>query len=380
MPSSISKTDLAQVKRDIAARAEAEGFDSVGFARAVAAPQAAKHLREYLAKGHHASMGWMEGTVERRADPQKLWGDVSTIITLGMNYAPNHDPLEALTRRDTGAISVYAQGADYHDVILRKLKSLAAWLVATHGGDAKVFVDTAPVMEKPLSQMSGLGWQGKHTNLVSRDFGSWLFLGSVFTTLTLPPDEPETDHCGACRNCLDVCPTSAFPTPYRIDARRCISYLTIEHKGHIAPEFREAMGNRIYGCDDCLSVCPWNKFAKDSRAMAFAPRPTLVGPRLAELAALTDEGFRALFAKSPVKRIKRDRFVRNVLIAIGNSGDPDLAASASALMDDASPLVRAMAAWALCRLLPKQDFARLAAQRRDLESDAEVAAEWTINP
>jgi epoxyqueuosine reductase len=298
------------------------------------------------------------------------------VITLGVNYAPAGDPFDALKRREQGAISVYAQGADYHDVIKRHLKRLASWIVAEFGGDVKVFVDTAPVMEKPLSAAAGIGWQGKHTNLVSREFGSWLFLGSIFSTLELPADAPETDHCGTCRQCLDICPTKAFPAPYTIDARRCISYLTIEHKGHIAREFREAIGNRIYGCDDCLAVCPWNKFAKTSREMAFAPREGLSAPLLRELAGLDDAAFRTLFRGSPVKRIGRDRFVRNVLIAVGNSGEPGLAAVAEARLSDESPLVRAMAVWALSRLMDAEAFAALARRYAPTEADAEVRSEW----
>ncbi len=322
-------------------------------------------------------MDWMETTAARRGDPTTLWPEAKSVITLAMNYAPARNPLDAPEAANRGAISVYAQGEDYHEVVKKKLKHVARWIVQRYGGDVKVFVDTAPVMEKPLAQMSGLGWQGKHTNLVSREFGSWLFLGSIFTTLELPADEPSGDHCGQCRACLDICPTQAFTGPYKIDARRCISYLTIENKDHIAREFREAIGNRIYGCDDCLAVCPWNKFAKDSREAAFAPRETLVGQNLAELAELDDAGFRARFSKSPVKRIGRDRFVRNVMIAIGNSGDAALIATAENLVGDASPLVRAMAAWALRRLLPADNFAARAHVQAAHETDPDVLAEWT---
>ena len=366
----------AAIRDAIRARALAEGFDAVGFAPAAAPEGAAEGLGTFLAREYHGDMGWMQTTSERRADPHALWAEAKSVITLGVNYAPEGDPLEVLARRETGAISVYAQGADYHDVLKRALKRLASWIVAEFGGEVKVFVDTAPVMEKPLSAAAGIGWQGKHTNLVSRDFGSWLFLGSVFTTLELSADEPERDHCGTCSQCLDICPTKAFPAPYRIDARRCISYLTIEHKGHIAREFREAIGNRIYGCDDCLAVCPWNKFAKQAREMAFAPREELRAPLLRELAALDDAGFRALFRGSPVKRIGRDRFVRNVLIAVGNSGDPALADVAQARLADESPLVRAMAVWALSRLLPAEQFATLARRHGATEPDDRVRAEW----
>ena len=348
----------------------------MGFAAARAPAGAAEGLGEFLALKFHGDMTWMETTAERRADPKKLWENAKSVIALGMNYAPGEDPLAALERRDHGTVSVYARGDDYHDVIKKKLKQVAAWIAETYAAEVKVFVDTAPVMEKPLSHLAGIGWQGKHTNLVSREFGSWLFLGSIFTTLELEPDMAEQDHCGTCRNCLDVCPTKAFPAPYRLDARRCISYLTIEHKGHIAREFREAIGNRIYGCDDCLAVCPWNKFAVTARETAFHARAELQSPLLAELALLDDAGFRALFKKSPVKRIGRDRFMRNVMIAIGNCGDPALAAVTETRLADASPLVRAMAVWALLKLLAKEQFAALKQQHAAGEPDSAVAEEW----
>jgi epoxyqueuosine reductase len=322
-------------------------------------------------------MHWMATTAARRGDPRALWPDVRSVIMLGLNYDQGGDPLAILRRRDRGAISTYAQADDYHDVIKPRLKALARWLTAEAGGDVKVFVDTAAVMEKPLAGAAGLGWQGKHTNLVSRQFGSWLFLGAIFTTLDLPPDAPESDHCGNCRACLDVCPTAAFPEPYRLDARRCISYLTIEHKGPIPRELRAPMGNRIYGCDDCLAVCPWNKFARAGREMKLAARGELRAPPLAELARLDDAAFRKLFAKSPVKRTGRDRFVRNVLIAIGNSGDAALAAGALRLLTDPSALVRGAAVWALSRLLPPERFAELAAARRAQETEPLVVQEWT---
>ena len=317
----------------------------------------------------------MAKKAESRGDPRALWPDVRAIVMLGLSYGPKDDPLEILKQRTHGAISVYAQGDDYHDVIKPRLKALARWLVDTAGGDVKVFVDTAPVMEKPLAQAAGTGWQGKHTNFVSRAHGSWLFLGAIFTTLDLPPDLPESDHCGSCRACLHICPTAAFPAPYRLDARRCISYLTIEHKGVIPHALRPLIGNRIYGCDDCLAVCPWNKFAQAGHEAKLAARAALRAPPLADLARLDDAGFRALFAKSPVKRMGRARFVRNVLIAIGNSGNPALAAETERLLDDASPLVRGAAVWALGRL----DRTRLehhAAERRAAESDPEVIVEW----
>jgi epoxyqueuosine reductase len=333
-------------------------------------------LAQFLAAGHHGDMDWLAATPERRGDPQVLWPEVRAIVMLGVNYGPATDPLAILAARGRGAISVYARGDDYHDVIKKRLKALARWLVASAGGDVKVFVDTAAVMEKPLAASAGLGWQGKHTNLVSRQYGSWLFLGALFTTLALPADASETDHCGACRACLDVCPTAAFPAPYRLDARRCISYLTIEHKGPIPRDLRPLMGNRIYGCDDCLAVCPWNKFAQQGREAKLAARDALMAPRLADLARLDDAAFRALFAKSPVKRTGRDRFVRNVLIAIGNSGDPALVPVAEERLDDGAPLVRGAAVWALSRLAARDRLVGLAAARREAETDPAVADEW----
>ena len=356
--------------------AQAHGFDVVGIARPDAIPQTQERLRRFLAEGAHGDMAWMATTAERRGDPRALWPQARSVIMLGMNYGPDDDPLAILRERSHGAISVYAQGDDYHEVIKPRLKALARWLVAQAGGDVKVFVDTAAVMEKPLAEAAGLGWQGKHTNLLSRRYGSWLFLGAVFSTLDLAPDTAELDHCGTCRACLDVCPTAAFPAPYRLDARRCISYLTIEHKGPIPRELRPRMGNRIYGCDDCLAVCPWNKFAQAGREAKLAAREMLRAPRLADLARLDDAGFRALFARSPVKRTGRDRFLRNVLIAIGNSGDPALAPAAERLISDSSALVRGAAVWALGRL----DRARLKALAwtgQAAEGDPTVREEWS---
>jgi epoxyqueuosine reductase len=309
-------------------------------------------------------------------DPRVLWPGVRSIIMLGVNYGPTEDPLSLLAKRTRGAISAYAQGDDYHDVIKKRLKTLARWLVAASGDEVKVFIDTAAVMEKPLAQAAGLGWQGKHTNLVSRDFGSWLFLGAIYTASELPHDAAEIDRCGSCNACQAICPTAAFPAPYKLDARRCISYLTIEHKGHIPREFRGPMGNRIYGCDDCLAVCPWNKFASASRHDAFWPRAEITAPRLADLAELDDAGFRQLFAGTAIKRTGRDRFLRNVLIAIGNSGERALAETATRRLGDASPLVRAMAVWALARLLDDTAFHGLRDAHLPLESDAGVRAEW----
>ena len=371
MPSSISDPREA-----IRARATEEGFDVVRFARAESPTHAPSRLKTFLDLGRHGSMEWMANNAERRADPKALWPEARSVIVLGANYGPAENPLLQLEQRDIGTISAYAKGSDYHDVLKRKLRRVAEFVTASFGADVKLFIDTAPVMEKPLAQNAGLGWQGKHTNLVSRDYGSWLFLGSVFTTLALAPDEPETDHCGQCRRCLDICPTNAFPAPYELDARRCIAYLTIEHKGHIAREFREAIGNRIYGCDDCLAVCPWNKFAAVAREASFHARAELKRPRLADLAELDDASFRALFAGSPIKRTGRDRFVRNVLIAIGNSGDPDLAAVAERLLGDASPLVRAMAVWALARLLSQDRFGALNREHAAGETDPAVSDEW----
>ncbi len=324
-------------------------------------------------------MDWMADTAERRADPRALWGDVKSIIMLGVNYGPKDDPLAALGDKSAGAISVYARHRDYHDVMKGRLKTLAGWLVSqAEQGEAevKVFVDTAPLMEKPLAEAAGIGWQGKHTNLVSRDFGSWLFLGSIFTNLELPRDAPESDHCGACRACLDICPTQAFPAPYQLDARRCISYLTIEHKGAIPAEFRAAIGNRIYGCDDCLAVCPWNKFAVRSHEAKLTARDDLAAPPLAELAALDDAGFRQRFAGGPIKRIGHARFLRNVLIAIGNSGDRRLMPAARARLRHADAIVRGMAVWALARLCRENELALLALDAASQEVDEDVLTEW----
>lgn len=317
-------------------------------------------------------MAWIAETAERRGDPRVLWPEARTVIMLGLNYGPDENPLDGLRDRSAGLISVYARGEDYHDLIKKRLKAVGRWLAEETGCGIKVFVDTAPLMEKPLAAAAGLGWQGKHTNLVSRAYGSWLFLGAILTTLELAPDTPERDHCGSCRACLDICPTAAFPQPYVLDARRCISYLTIENKGPIPREFRRAIGNRIYGCDDCLAACPWNKFAQEGREMRLAAREGLRRPALAALAGLDDAGFRAMFAKSPVKRIGRDRFLRNVLVAIGNSGDRTLADVVRPLLDDPHALVRGAAVWALGELGPEA----LAAGPPAGEADADVLAEW----
>jgi epoxyqueuosine reductase len=364
---------LRQAFRD---RALAEGFDAVGFAPAAAAPDLALRLNEFLAQGFHGEMGWMEARAEWRSNPQAMWPEARTAIALGLNYGPAEDPLPKLAHKDAGVISAYAQGDDYHDVIKPRLKRLGHWLYLQSGQNVKVFVDTAPLMEKPLAARAGLGWQGKHTNLVSRELGSWLFLGVILTAHEFEPDPPETDHCGSCTSCLDICPTRAFPRPYQLDARRCISYLTIEHKGPIPRDLRPLMGNRIYGCDDCLAVCPWNKFAAPAREPQLLPREALTAPRLEGLARLDDAAFRALFRKSPVKRIGRARFVRNVLIAIGNSGDSGLAGVAQDLAADPEPLVRGAAVWALSRLSNATAFAALRAALAPGEAETNVQDEW----
>ena len=372
-----STSESAEAARRIRDRALALGFDAVGVARADAVGGAGRRLAEFVARGWHGDMGWLAATLDRRRDPHALWPGARSAVMVALNYAPPGDPLAALADRRAGALSVHARNRDYHRVLKGRLKNLAGWVAARLGGEIKVFVDTAPLLEKPLAAAAGLGWQGKHTNLVSRAHGSWLFLGALLSSLELAPAAPSEDRCGRCRRCLDICPTDAFPAPYRLDARRCISYLTIEHKGHIPRGLRAAMGNRIYGCDDCLAVCPWNKFARAAAEPAFAARESLSAPRLAELAALDDAAFRALFSASPVKRIGRDRFVRNVLIAIGNSGDAALAPCAAARLDDASPLPRAAAVWALSRLLQPAAFAALRARHAPREADPDVAAEWT---
>jgi epoxyqueuosine reductase len=366
----------ADLKQKLVDQARALGFDCIGVTDPDAISHAGRHFREFLDAGSHGDMEWLATNPERRSDPRMLWPGVRSVIMLGVNYGPDENPLAILAQRTRGAISVYAQGDDYHDLIKKRLKALGRWLVAASGCEVKVFVDTAAVMEKPLAQAAGLGWQGKHTNLVSRQFGSWLFLGAIFTASDLPRDETDVDHCGSCRACLDICPTSAFPAPYKLDARRCISYLTIESKGPIPHEFRKAIGNRIYGCDDCLAVCPWNKFAQAGHEVKLAAREDLRAPALADLARLDDTAFRARFTKSPVKRIGRDRFIRNVLIAIGNANDRTLAVEAERLLTDESALVRGAAVWALSQLKEREEFAALAAKATATESDDTVRAEW----
>ncbi|HUK60814.1 MAG TPA: tRNA epoxyqueuosine(34) reductase QueG [Stellaceae bacterium] len=366
----------AAIKAAIRDEALKLGFDAIGFCASELGPEARRDLERYLAAGYHGDMGWLAARAKERASPRQLWPDVKSVVVLGLSYAPEGDPLAGLGASERGAVSVYAHGRDYHDLVKSRLKALASFIAARWPGALKVFVDTAPVMEKPLAAQAGIGWQGKHTNLVSRRAGSWLFLGEIYLSLELPPDAPHEDRCGTCQRCLDACPTAAFPAPHRLDARRCISYLTIEHKGHIARELRPLIGNRIYGCDDCLAVCPWNKFARAASLPALTPREELRAPRLAELAALDDKDFRKLFSGSPLKRVGRDRFVRNVLIAIGNSGAEHLLDAAMARLDDRSPLVRAMAVWAVRRLATPQRSAALAAQFAAGEADPEVRAEW----
>jgi epoxyqueuosine reductase len=353
------------------------GFDAIGFARPEIADAARRRLGEYLARGYHGDMGWLAARAEERVQPKNLWPEVRTVIVLGLNYGPEGDALAGLAEPRHGNISVYARGRDYHDVMKSRLKALARKITETAPAPLKVFVDTAPVMEKPLAMSAGLGWQGKHTNLVSRDFGSWLFLGEIYLSLELQPDAPEEDHCGACHACLDACPTAAFPAPYQLDARRCISYLTIEHKGHIPRELRAPIGNRLYGCDDCLAACPWNKFAQAARETRFVGRAG--NAELAELVSLDDAAFRARFAGTPVKRTGRDRFIRNVLIAIGNSGDTGFVPAVLIHLDDPSPLVRAMAVWALGRLAEPTIFASHRASRESAEPDPDVRQEWAKN-
>ena len=362
------------LKDRIKAEAKALGFDAVRFTSAEL-PPGADRLDQFLDDGRHGVMTWLDRNRETRKSPRVLWPEAKSIVMLGLSYAPGRDPLATLKQLKRGAISVYAQGTDYHDVIKTKLKRLGALIHTLSGGEVKVFVDTAPVMEKPIAAKAGLGWQGKHTNLVSREFGSWLFLGAILTSVEFPPDAPEEDHCGSCRRCLDVCPTRAFVAPYQLDARACISYLTIEHKGHIAREYRKPMGNRVFGCDDCLAVCPWNKFAAGAREAKLTVRPESDNPPLAELLALDDAAFRTRFRGTPIKRTGRDRFVRNVLIAAGNSAEQTLVPQVEALLADPSPLVRAMAVWALSELAPTR-FRALRTARAGAEADPAVAAEW----
>ncbi|MBT6036754.1 MAG: tRNA epoxyqueuosine(34) reductase QueG [Kordiimonadaceae bacterium] len=373
MPS-VSKP--SSLKKDIEELVLSVGFDAVRFTYPAGLEQKAQYFDTFLEKSRHGEMTWMEQKVDRRKSPLTLWPDVKSIIMIGMNYGPGTDPLKFLENQNSGNISVYALGKDYHDVVKKRLKQVARKIHQDFGEEVKVFVDTAPVMEKPLAEKSGLGWQGKHTNLVSRGFGSWLFLGSIFTTLEIEPDEAQKDNCGSCQACLDICPTKAFPAPYQLDARRCISYLTIEFKGHIDLEFRKAMGNRIYGCDDCLSVCPWNKYAVKTNEPHYYPRIELDHPRLDDLAALDDATFRRFFSGSPVKRIGRDYFIRNVLIAVGNSENKSYIPLLCSKLEEKSPLIRAMAVWALKQLCTVREFGEFKNQYTNLESDVDVQKEW----
>ncbi len=366
-------TSISEATKDqIRAQARSLGFDLCQFADVTAPWPASARLAAFVEAGHHGEMDWMAETLDRRSHPTAMWGEARAAIVLGMNYGPATDPRTVLDHPDQGAISVYAQGDDYHDLIKGRLKQLASWVVGRFGGELKVFVDTAPLMEKPLAERAGLGWQGKHTNLVSRELGSWLFLGSILTVLEIEPDPPEVDHCGSCRACLDACPTNAFPAPYQLDARRCISYLTIELKVPVPTDLRPALGNRIYGCDDCLAACPWNKFAQAASEIRLQARATLRAPSLIELAGLDDAAFRALFSKSPVKRIGRSRFLRNVLYALGNAGDPLKVEAIRPHLEDPSGLVRGAAVWALSRYLAPSEMLAL----RTEDPDPEVAAEW----
>jgi len=374
------KTDFEATNR-IRERTLAEGFDAVGFADADIGSETGERLSSFIADGFHGDMGWLADTVYRRKSPRDLWPQVSSVIVIGANYASDHSPherLQELLRKSRGNISVYARNRDYHDVLKKRLKRVARWMCKEFSCDVKVFVDTAPVLEKPLAARAGLGWQGKHTNLVSPQFGSWLFLGEIYTTLSLEPNVEGNDKCGTCQSCLNICPTNAFPAPYRLDARKCISYLTIEHKGHIATEYRRAMGTRIYGCDDCLSICPWNKFARTSQEAAFIARNDLTEPKLSDLLTLDDNTFRHNFRKSPIKRIGRARFIRNVLIAAGNSGNNSLEALVVQLLKDPSALVRAMAVWALGEIVGKEKFESYRDYHERQEQDAQVCAEWRI--
>ena len=377
MPTAPSKPERLQRLKDfLVGEALAASFDHARIVDpSTTGAYAPAGLDAYLADGRQGTMQWMADTRQRRADPRVLWPDVRSILMVSLNYGPELDPLRLLERRDRAAISVYAGNRDYHDLIKGRLKGIAGRFAARADCDVKVFVDTAPVMEKPLAAEAGIGWQGKHSNLVSREFGSWLFLGSIFTTEPLPPDAAETDHCGSCRACLDICPTDAFPAPYQIDARRCISYLTIEHKGPIPQEFRAAIGNRVFGCDDCLAVCPWNKFAGSANEAKLTMRDDLEAPCLADFVRLDDAAFRKMFAGSPVKRIGRDRFLRNVLIACGNSADLSLSEPCRVLLADRSPLVRGAAIWALSRLMSREGFRALRVEQ-SAETDDTVRAEW----
>jgi epoxyqueuosine reductase len=379
MPTSTSKPSIPLNKEELRAAALAEGFDAVGFAPADFGERPGKYLEQFIASGRHGDMDWIVEKADRRRHPQALWPEAQSVIMLGLNYGPEDDPLAHTKQTARGVISVYAQGRDYHDVVKKKLKRIARGIVRDYGGDVKVFVDTAPVMEKPLAAVAGLGWQGKHTNLLSREFGSWLFLGCIFTTHKISPDDPADGTCGSCTACLDICPTQAFPAPYQLDARRCISYLTIETRAHIEREMRPLIGNRIYGCDDCLAVCPWNKYAKKAREVKLQPRKELIAPQLEDLAKLDDAAFRTLFSGSPVKRLGRHRFVRNVLIAIGNSKDDAFLNSVIRLLEDDSPVVRVAAVWALGQLATPEIYGCYRDNLLGEEQDTAVREEWKLS-
>jgi len=366
----------ASLEQQLKDMAHSVGFEVTRITEPYGLEKAAEELDYFIDQGRHGEMAWMKEKQDRRSDPRTLWPDVNSIIMLGMNYGPDHDPMDILGHSDRGGISVYAQGTDYHNIIKKKLKQIARWFHQTTGAEVKVFVDTAPVMEKPLAEKAGIGWQGKHTNLVSRDLGSWLFLGSIFTTAKLAYDHEEKDHCGSCQNCLDICPTNAFPAPYQLDARRCISYLTIEYKGHIDLEFRKAMGNRIYGCDDCLSVCPWNKFARTANEAGYFPRPELYYPTIKDMLDLSDSDFRQVFTASPIKRIGRDYFIRNLLIAAGNSGTPELLPAIIEKLSEPAAVIRAMAVWAIGELASDTECRQLKEQYLPSEMDPDVIREW----
>lgn len=368
-----------ELVKSLKERANALGFDTCKITSASLPKYKGENLAQFVSEKRHGTMQWMETTLERRKTPTAMWQQAKSAIVLGMNYGPEVDPLANLLNNEAATVSVYARNRDYHDIIKGKLKTLAGWVTSKTKSDVKVFVDTAPLMEKPLAEQAGLGWQGKHTNLVSRELGSWIFLGSILTTAELEPDMSERDHCGSCQSCLDICPTNAFPAPYQLDARRCISYLTIEHAGPIPIEFRKAMGNRIYGCDDCLAVCPWNKYAQSGKEARLKARDDLLEPSLQELAKLDDVAFRRFFSGSPIKRIGRDRFMRNVLIAIGNSGSKALLHSAKTLLDDKNPLVRGAAVWAISNLESPSALSDIRSAYLKTETDPDVISEWTSN-
>lgn len=372
------RTHAEHIKARIRQAALDAGFDCIGFARATLDEKTRQRLTSWLAQGRHGTMNWMTETKARRSDPRVLWPGAITVISVGINYAPGHNPLQGLEYKDHGYISVYARNRDYHDLIKGRLKQLAGWVHRSFGQDIKVFVDTAPLMEKPLAASAGLGWQGKHTNLVSRRFGSWLFLGEILTSLDLTPDQQASEHCGQCTRCLDICPTSAFDEAGQIDARKCVSYLTIEHKGPVPYALRPLLGNRIYGCDDCTAVCPWNRFAPPTPHDTFKPRVELTAPRLGDLLGLDDSGFRTVFSASPVKRIGRNRFIRNVLVAAGNSRNHNLASAIIPLLEDPDPVIRGTAVWALSCLLPGRDFRALSTLHTQDETDRAVLMEWRL--